>query len=343
MKRTASLQPITTGFLLIENFALFSYAMTIEPLRAANTLSGQQLYKWVHISAGGGAVRASNGVLVSSDYKVGGPIAVDRLYVCAGGNPASFKHAATLRWLKQLSREGLSICGISGGPYLLARAGLLDGYRFTIHWEHVPTLGEEFPHLEPDRGLYVIDRDRLTCAGGLAALDMMHEVIEGDYGALLASAVGRWFLQSEIRPPDRPQRSNIVGRLTRISPRLRQVLTAIEANLDEPVSRADLAGRAGLSLRQLDRVFHSELRTTLGAYYLAARLERARILLLQTSMSAMDVAVACGFQSASHFSRAYKRYFGSAPSLERKSQAQAIAETRDDAGRRKARQVYASS
>jgi transcriptional regulator GlxA family with amidase domain len=101
-------------------------------------------------------------------------------------------------------------------------------------------------------------------------------------------------------------------------------LTAIEANLEEPVSREDLARRAGLSLRHLDRLFYSELGTTLGAYYIAARLERARILILQTAMPAADVAVACGFQSASHFSHAYKRHFGSAPSLERKSQAQAL-------------------
>jgi transcriptional regulator GlxA family with amidase domain len=322
MNKTSGLEPVRAGFLLIENFSLLSYAMTIEPLRAANTLSGRELYKWVHISADGGPVRASNGVLVSGDYKAGGPIPVDRLYVCAGGNPASFNDALTFRWLKQLSRKGLIICGVSGGPYLLARAGILDGYRFTIHWEHLPALVEEFPHLEPARGLYVIDRGRLTCAGGLAALDMMHEVIEADYGAPLASAVGRWFLQSEIRPADSPQRSNIVGRLTRISPRLRQVLTAIEANLEEPVSREDLAARAGLSLRQLDRLFHSELGTSLKAYYLAARLERARILLLQTAMPTVNVAVACGFQSASHFSRAYKRHFGSAPSLERKLRAQ---------------------
>jgi transcriptional regulator GlxA family with amidase domain len=318
MKGIANPDAITVGFLLIENFSLLSYAMTIEPLRAANTLSGQQLYRWVHISVDGSPVRASNGVLVSSDYKACGPIAMDRLFVCAGGNPASFNHAPAFRWLKQLSRKGVIICGISGGPYLLARAGLLNGYRFTIHWEHLPALVEEFPHLEPARGLYVIDRDRLTCAGGLAVLDMMHEVIEGDYGALLASAVGRWFLQTEIRPADSPQRSNIIGRLTRVSARLRQLLSIIEANLEEPVSREGLAAHAGLSLRQLDRLFHSELGTTPRAYYLAARLERARMLLLQTAMPVLDIAIACGFQSASHFSRAYKRQFGAAPRLERK-------------------------
>jgi transcriptional regulator GlxA family with amidase domain len=321
MNAIAGAEAITAGFLLIENFSLLSYAMTIEPLRAANTLSGLQLYKWVHISIDGHPVRASNGVLVSSDYKAGGLLPVDRLFVCAGGNPASFNHAPTFRWLKQLSRKGLTICGVSGGPYLLARAGLLDGYGFTIHWEHLPALAEEFPHLEPARGLYVIDRGRVTCAGGLAALDMMHEVIEGDYGVPLASAVGRWFLQTEIRSADSPQRSNIAGRLTRVSPRLRHVLTAIEANLEEPVSRGHLAQQAGLSLRQLDRLFLSELGMTLRAYYLAARLERARILLLQTAMPALDVAIACGFQSASHFSRAYRRHFGSGPRLERNRQA----------------------
>jgi transcriptional regulator GlxA family with amidase domain len=310
---------ISVGFLLIENFALLSYATAVEPLRAANTLAGRQLYKWVHISVGGGPVHASNGISVSSDYKVGQIPQIDRLFVCAGGNPASFRHQPTFRWLKQLGRKGMPICGVSGGPYLLARAGLLDGYRFTIHWEHLPAFIEDFPNLQPTRGLYAIDRGRLTCGGGLSALDMMHEMIEGDFGAPLANAVSRWFLQTEVRSGDSPQRPDVPARLAGVSSRLQDIFEDIEDNLEEPLSRRALAARAGLSIRQLDRLFRASVSMSVRAYYLAARLDRAQMLLLQTNMTVLDIAVACGFQSASHFSRVYKTHFGHPPLGERRA------------------------
>jgi transcriptional regulator GlxA family with amidase domain len=176
-------EPIAVAFLLIPNFALMSYASAIEPFRAANTLAQKQLYAWMHISVDGRPVQASNGVAIACEAKVGDALKAARLFVCAGGNPARFSDAATFQWLKRLRRQGVAIGGVSGGPYLLARAGLLDDRRFTIHWEHVPALIEEFPHLKPTQSLFVLDHDRMTCAGGVAALDMMHGLIEADSDA----------------------------------------------------------------------------------------------------------------------------------------------------------------
>lgn len=323
-KNATASRKISAGFLLIENFALLSYATTIEPLRAANILSGRELYDWIHVSSAGGYIRASNGTSVSCDYKVGDIIKIDRLFVCAGGNPASFRHEPTFRWLGKLARKGIPICGVSGGAYLLARARLLDGYRFTIHWEHLPAFTEDFPDLRPTRGLYAIDRDRLTCGGGLSALDMMHEMIEHDFGTPLANAVSRWFLQTEIRPGDTPQRLDDPEHLPSTATRLQGIIQNIQANLEEPLSRRVLAARAAVSIRQLDRLFRTSFNTTVRAYYLAARLDRAQMLLLQSNMSVLDIAVACGFQSASHFSRVYKNNFGHPPRLERRTRAAAL-------------------
>jgi transcriptional regulator GlxA family with amidase domain len=188
--------PMRVGFLLLPDFALMSYASAVEPLRAANRLAGRELYAWRHVSLDGETATASNGATIRADHSVGERIELDALLVCAGGNPALFSHPPTYRWLRTLARRGVAVGGVSGGAYVLARAGLLDGYRATIHWEHIPAFSEEFPHLAVERSLFVIDRDRWTCAGGIAALDLMHALIERDHGHALAAAVSEWYLHT---------------------------------------------------------------------------------------------------------------------------------------------------
>lgn len=305
------------GFLLVPGFALMSYASAVEPLRAANRLASRELYRWRHISIDGRPAEASNGATILCQHRIGETVKLDLLLVCAGGNPASFAHEPTLRWLRALAHAGVTIGGVSGGPYILARAGLLRGYRFTLHWEHIPALAEEFPDLAVSNTLYEIDRDRLTCAGGIAALDMMHALIEADHGHRLASAVSEWFLHSQVRLGSGPQRMTLRERFGVTHPRLLRVLERMEARIEEPASRAALAAVAGLSPRQLERLFQAHLGSTIGGHYLGVRLERAQTLLRQTTMPVLDVAVACGFISASHFSRSYKARFGRSPRAER--------------------------
>ena len=310
-------RPTTVGFLLIPGFALMSYASAMEPFRAANALSGRALYAWRHVGPDGAPVPASNGIFIQPDHKAGDAVALDLLFVCAGGNPALFDDGPTLAWLRALAARGTRIGGVSGGPFVLARAGLLDGYRCTIHWEHQPALREAFPHLDVTRNLYEIDRDRLTCSGGIAALDMMHEVIERAHGSALAAAVSEWFLQTQVRAGDGPQRMALRERTGIADRKLLKVLEHMEANLEEPAGRAALAARAGVSVRQLERLFRTHLGRTLGAHYLDLRLRRAQTLMRQTTLPILEVAIACGFVSASHFSRSYRRRFGAPPRAER--------------------------
>lgn len=307
----------TIGILLVPGFALMSYASAIEPLRAANRLAGRELYRWRHVSIDGQPAEASNGATILCDHGIGDKVELDALFVCAGGNPALFEHGPTLRWLRTLARKGVRMGGVSGGPYLLARAGLLRGYRFTLHWEHIPALAEDFPDLTVSNTLFEIDRDRLTCAGGIAALDMMHALIEADHGTRLASAVSDWFLHSQVRLGSGPQRMPLRERFGIAHPGLLRALGMMEANVEAPVSRSDLAAAAGLSARQLERLFQAHLDSTIGEHYLKVRLDRAQALLRQTTMPVLEIAVACGFVSASHFSRSYKQLFGSSPRAER--------------------------
>lgn len=307
------------GFLLLPDFALMSYASAAEPLRAANRLAGRELYTWRNISLHGETATASNGASIRADHRIGDKIDLDALFVCAGGNPALFSDRAVYRWLRTLARSGVSIGGVSGGAYILARAGLLDGYRATIHWEHLPAFSEEFPHLTIERSLFVIDRDRLTCAGGVAALDLMHALIERDHGHELASAVSEWYLHTEVRLGSGPQRMTLRERYGVSNANLLKALGEIERRIEEPPSNAELAALAGTSVRQLERLFAKHLKTTIGAHGQQVRLARAQTLLRQTSMPVLNVAVMCGFASASHFSRIYRQAYGHSPKGERRS------------------------
>jgi transcriptional regulator GlxA family with amidase domain len=292
-----------------------SYAAAVEPLRAANLLSGRELYRWRHVAVAGASAEASNGLRVLADSHVG-EAAADTVLVCAGGNPALFQDGATFAWLRSLARTGVRIGGISGGPWVLARAGLLQGYRATIHWEHLPAMAEAFPDLALKRTLYEVDRDRLTCAGGVAALDMVVELIGRDHGRVLATAVAEWYLRTEMRSGDLAQRMAARERFGVSNEKLLRALAHMDAHLEEPASRAELAGVAGVSVRQLERLFAHHLGATPAEHYLRIRLDRARALLRQTTLSVMEAAVACGFVSPSHFARAYRARFGVSPKSE---------------------------
>jgi transcriptional regulator GlxA family with amidase domain len=309
--------PQTIGFLLVPGFALMSYAAAIEPLRAANLLSGKELYRWWHAAPGGKPVMASNGVAIITDCGTDKDRTADMMFVCAGGNPATFDDRSVFGWLRRLARKGVAIGGISGGPYIVAKAGLLDQRRATLHWEHLPAFREAFPDIEVVPSLFEIDGNRITCSGGISALDMMVALIERDHGRQLAASVGDWFLHTHIREGMGPQRMDLRYRFGVADETLIGVLRSMEMSLETPQPRATLAREAGISLRQLERLFEHHLGRGIHRHYRFLRLERARQLLRETTLPVLDVALATGFASSSQFARAYRRAFGEAPSATR--------------------------
>ncbi|MGA7802998.1 GlxA family transcriptional regulator [Bradyrhizobium sp.] len=311
--------PLRVGFLLIPGFALMSYASAVEPLRAANVLTGRNLYCWRHIAIHGGETAASNGVRIHADASIANVGRLDTVVVCAGGNPQTFDHPPTLAFLRSAARHGVRLGGVSAGPYLLAEAGLLDGYRCTVHWEHIPAFVERFPHLQLSHSLFEIDRDRFTCAGGIAALDMMHALIRIDHGAGVAAAVSDWFLQTQIRRGEVAQRLSPTERFGVHHPKLVETLLRMEQKIETPLAPSELAVCVGISLRQLERLFARHLGTTIGRRYQRIRLERAKVLLRQTTVPIGEIALATGFAAPMHFSRSYRRHFGVAPRQERKA------------------------
>ncbi|MBR1159118.1 GlxA family transcriptional regulator [Bradyrhizobium elkanii] len=294
-----------------------SYASAIEPLRAANVLTGRVLYRWRHISIQGQEVVASNGVRIQADATIADIGRMDTIIVCAGGNPQRFRHPGTMAFLRKVARHGVRLGGVSAGPFLLARAGVLEGYRCTLHWEHIPAFTEIFPFLHLSHALFEIDRDRFTCAGGIAALDMMHALIRIDHGARVAADVSDWFLQTEVRRGEVAQRLSPTERFGVHHPKLVIVLSRMEASVETPLSPRRLARHAGVSVRQLERLFAKYLRTTIMRRYAQMRLERARLLLRQSSMPIGEVAAATGYGTPANFSRAYRLQFGRTPRQER--------------------------
>ncbi len=305
------------GFVLVPGFALMSFASATEPLRAANLLAGREIYRVSTYAPSGGPVLSSSGVPVPAEGLPGRGAGLHTVFVCAGGDPSLWDAPAIQACLRGLAREGVRIGGISGGPFLLAAAGLLSGRRFTIHWEHAPALMETFADLHPEQARYVIDGNRITCGGGVAPLDMMHALIGERMGSGFARRVSDWYLHTHVGEPAAPQRASLAERHGVHHPALLAVLEKMEATVEAPLDRQAMAAFAGMTPRHLDRLFAGHMQSTFLGEYRAKRLEHARLLLRQSPLSVSEIAFATGFSSASHFSRSYRAVYGQAPAASR--------------------------
>ena len=317
LRSSKSAGPLKVGFLLIPNFSMLAFASAIEPLRAANRMSGDTLFSWIVASPDGMQSRASNNVKTEVDGDSTILADCHIVFVCAGLDVKAQSDKSILNMLRRLDRQGAVIGAICTGTYLMAAAGLLDDRRCTIHWENIDGLAEEFPLLEITNELFEIDDTRITCSGGTASLDMILYMIGQIHGQTLAAQVSDQFIHDRIRDPSDRQRMELRSRLGVSHPKLLAVVDYMEQGLEEPLSQTELAQKANLSTRQLERLFRKYLSTTPTRYYLNLRLARARHLLRQTSMSILSIALACGFVSASHFSKCYREVYGRTPRAER--------------------------
>ena len=314
------------GFLLLPNVALMSLAAVTEPLRAANLIAGGPLYRVTLCALDGRDVVTSAGVPIPC-AALDTLTDLHTLFVCAGGAPADWQVPGLAPALRRLARSGVRLGGISGGPFLLAAAGLLGGADFTIHWEHAPVLSEAFPRLAPRPARFVIDGQRVTCGGGVAPLDMMHALIADRMGPDFARRVSDWFLHTAVSEAGDPQRAGAAGRHGTHHPALLAALATMEAAIETPVPRSAVARVAGVSPRHLDRLFARELGTSWKAAYLEIRLGHALRLLRQSPLSLAQVAYATGFSSPSHFSRAFRTTPGLPPGAWRAAQARVVQHT----------------
>ncbi|MBV9635226.1 MAG: GlxA family transcriptional regulator, partial [Methylobacteriaceae bacterium] len=319
MTRRSGEEPAVLGFALVPNFSMIAFASALEPLRLANRVSREEIFRWRLYSPDGRPVNASNGVAVTVDGAYSDMADLRDVVVCGGIDVQKINHGALIARLRKLASQGVSIGAVCTGPFILAQSGLLDGYRCTIHWENYDSFREQFPHLEVTQELYEIDRNRFTCAGGTAAIDMMLKVISTTtQDHEVAALVTDELIHHRMRDSNERQRMELRSRLGVAHPKLLAVVAEMEKRLERPATCAQLAKRAGLSPRQLERLFQKYIGSTPTRYYLGVRLDRARHLLLQTSIPILSVGIACGFVSASHFSKCYSEHFRRMPSDERR-------------------------
>jgi AraC family transcriptional regulator, glycine betaine-responsive activator len=308
-------------FVLLDNFTLLCFASAMESLRIANRMAGAELYTWILAGEGGDVAKCSAGVEFKLQMDLDEVNREDIVMVCGGIDVQSATTRRMLNWLRREARRGVTMGGLCTAGYTLAKAGLLDGKKATIHWENQDSFAEEFEEVKLTKSVFVVDGNRITTAGGTASIDLMLKLIADDHGEDLANAVADQLIYSAIRTDQDTQRLSIPTRIGVRHPKLSRVIQMMEQAIEEPISPSVLAADVGMSTRQLERLFRRYLNRSPKRYYMELRLSKARNLLMQTDMSVINVALACGFASPSHFSKCYRSHYETTPYRERGSHA----------------------
>lgn len=315
-------KPIKIDFFIGDRFTIVPFINALDPLRIANNASGRKLFEWRIVSGDGEPVTAINGMTFPADAAIRDVRSTDNMFMFIGFDPVMELPQALANWLRKLAVQGTHLGAAGAGTLFLAQAGLLNGYSATIHWNWRESFVESFPNIRLSRSTYEIDRDRFTCAGGTATMTMMLHAITSHFGRDLASEVADMFIAGEV-----PQRENHRPYLRRARIGVAQsalnfVIDEMELHIEHPLMIGELANRAGLSQRQLGRVFREHFHTTPVRYYRRLRLQYGRRLMQQTDLQATEVAFASGFRSPEHFFRAYREEFRRSPMDDRRKSRQ---------------------
>ena len=308
-------------FVLMENFTLLSFSSALDALRIANRMSGKTLYEWTFIGENEEFVSCSAGTQFKLDNYLIELHRDDTVLLCGGTSIQEATTKKLIGWLRREARRGLTIGGLCTAAYPMAKAGLLDEKKATIHWENQDSFAEEFLEVELTKTVFVCDGNRYTTAGGTSSIDLLLKIIADEHGEELANAVADQMIYSSIRTDQDTQRLSVPTRIGVRHPKLSKVIQMMEINIEEPISPSILAKDVGMSTRQLERLFRRYLDRSPKRYYMELRLQKARNLLMQTDMSVINVALACGFASPSHFSKCYRAHYETTPYRERGSHA----------------------
>ncbi|WP_020593251.1 GlxA family transcriptional regulator [Kiloniella laminariae] len=315
--KPATEKPQKIDFLLVPGFSLLCFSSALEPMRAANIKAGEKLYEWKIYSISGSSVRASNNMDINVDAELSPGLQIPVLIICASYDVEKSYSETLASNLRKLRSKGTEFGGMDTGSEILAKAGLLNGYKATVHWENFESFTETFPNVQAERDLYVVDRNRFTSGGGTTSLDMMLQLIRVQYGLKLSTEVADQFIYQRFREGNNPQRLASQNPLIMNNPVLSRTIEMMEANIETPYLIPELAQEIETSVRELERLFKKYLKSSPGTYYRNLRLDVAQRLLKQTDLSILDVAIRCGFNSATSFARSYRNRYGQAPRTSR--------------------------
>ncbi|MER9702573.1 GlxA family transcriptional regulator [Mesorhizobium sp. M0146] len=306
-------------FFLLPAFSLQAFSSAVEALRLANEVLERDVYSWQVISDDGQPAASSCGLLVCADSSLSLERERTRRSISApavvvvGGRNAPGPHKQLDAWLRECRNRRGGVIGISSGTFTLARAGLADGRRCAVHWEQFPVFSERFPDVAATQTAFERDGDVYSCAGGHASFDMFLDLIDRHHGMIVVNRICEKAIVCRTRSAGDRQRLPLHSRVQLNHLAVIKVIEEMEANLTEPLLLDEVAVSAGLSRRQIERLFRRELGCSPSRYYLDLRLERAHLLLISSRLPIVEIAMACGFVSASHFSKAYREAYGCAP------------------------------
>lgn len=301
------------------SFNLAATTAFIDPFRAANYLEGISRFRWVVASSAGGACLASNGLSIETkkiEAIAGNPF--DIVVVSASWTPETAKTSQLMGALRKWARAGSIMGSLDTGAFILADAGLLRGKRATVHYEHIDSFKELHPDIEVSEDIFVHDGQRFSCSGGMASVDMALHIIRASAGDALANAAARYIFHPTLRPSGTSQNPAGLEPLGSIAPEsVKQAISVMEQHLENALTIPEIAAKVKISHRQLDRLFLRYAGKSPAIYYRDIRLDRARSLVTQTDMLMSEIAIASGFSTQVHFSRAYKERFGIPPRTDR--------------------------
>lgn len=306
------------AFLTLPNYSLIAVSAALEACRMANYVAGETVYSWQIATLTGEPAPSSGAMTLGPTVALRDLAPFDALFVCGGVGIRRAVDRRLVDELRRVARRGVPLGSLCTGTFALAEAGLLDGYRCAVHWENLGTIREEFADVLFTEDLFVIDRDRFTCTGGSAPLDLMAAFIEARLGRAAAERVADQFVMERLRPGAEPQHPPLRRRAYG-HPALDQAAALMARTIGSPLTVAAVAGRVGLSARQLERLFRLHVGASPAEFSLSLRLDHARELLRGSDLPVTAVALASGFVSSAHFSAAYRRRFARSPRSERAS------------------------
>ena len=305
------------SFFLMPEFTHIAFSCALEPLRIANLVSGKPLYRWSLLSEDGKTATCSNGSVTMVDAGMEPGRRVDRLFLISGLNVQAHTTPKLLAWLRRERAAGTPVGAICSAAYVLAKAGFLDDVETALHWAWHDLFTEEFPEVRLVRNVFVAREKIITASGGTAAADLMLHLIAKTHGQDLSTEVADQMVYNAVREGTAAQRVSIQSRHGMRNEHLKRAIAVMEAAIESPMSPSRIAEDLGISTRQLERLFGRYLNSTPKHYFMEMRLNRAQNLLVQSELSVTEIAMACGFQTTSHFSKVYRAHFGRSPIAQR--------------------------
>ncbi len=310
---------VRIGLFVSRGCPLAPLSMVLETLRLANGTLRRQAFEAVIISRDGADRASSCGLPVRVDHSVDNCPQLDVVLVCTGEGSSMIDHVSVLRWLRAVYRHGSKVGGISGGAFVLARAGLLSGRSCAIHWAGAVALAEAYRDVHVSGEIFVMDGRIITCAGGISTLDLMLHLIETFEGRATARRVADDLIYPSIRRGHEPARIELHRRTGSTNAVVLGSIEMMESHVEDPITLARISEGAGISIRHLERLFARSFGVSPSKYYMRLRLNEARGLLIQTEIPLAEVALRCGFHNSSHFARRYRDVYGILPSDERRA------------------------